>query len=65
METHLENDILSRKKYFVDDFYSIADIALFAYTYVSEDGEFDLSKYKNILAWIERIKSHKYHIELI
>ncbi len=59
MDKHLENN-----DYFVDNTYTIADIALFAYTHVSEEGEFELSKYKNILKWIERIKSHKNHFDL-
>ncbi len=51
MEQHL-----SQREFFVGDKYSIADIALFAYTHVAADGDFDLSKFPAINAWIERIK---------
>lgn len=51
MEQHL-----SQREFFVGDKYSIADIALFAYTHVAADGGFDLSKFPAINAWIERIK---------
>ncbi|MFN8576591.1 MAG: glutathione S-transferase family protein [Candidatus Sericytochromatia bacterium] len=60
MDKHLEN-----KNYFVDEKYTIADIALFAYTHVAEEGEFDLFKYKNILRWIKNIESHPRHFKLL
>jgi glutathione S-transferase len=59
MENHLEN-----KLFFVNDTYTIADIALYAYTHVAHEGEFDLSKYTNILNWIKRIEEYPEHIKL-
>ncbi len=59
MEKHLEN-----RKFFVDDTYTIADIALYAYTHVAYEGEFDLSGYKNILEWIKRVEAYPGHIKL-
>jgi glutathione S-transferase len=50
MEQHLE-----QHDYFVGNRYSIADIALYAYTHVAEEGNFDLSKFPAILAWFDRI----------
>jgi glutathione S-transferase len=52
MEQHL-----ARHAFFVAERYSIADIALFAYTHAAGDGGFDLSRYPAISAWIERVKS--------
>ncbi|NKB35857.1 MAG: glutathione S-transferase family protein [Gammaproteobacteria bacterium] len=50
METQLlESD------YLVDNSFSIADIALYAYTHVANEGGFDLNSYPAILAWMERI----------
>lgn len=37
--------------------YSIADIALYAYTHAAEEGGFDLEKYPAIRAWFKRIES--------
>lgn len=37
--------------------YSVADIALFAYTHVAHEGGFDLEKYQAINAWLERVRS--------
>lgn len=56
MESHLrEHD------YFVGDFYSIADISLYAYTHVAEQGGFDLSTYPAVLRWMSRIESRLKH----
>ena len=51
MEGHL-----SKNDFFVGD-YSIADIALFAYTHVSHEGGFPLDDFPKIRAWIERVKT--------
>jgi glutathione S-transferase len=46
---------LAKTDFFVGD-YSIADIALFAYTHVSHEGGFPLDEFPKIRAWIERVK---------
>ena len=51
MEEHL-----SKNDFFVGD-YSIADIALFAYTHVSHEGGFSLDAFPKIRAWIERVQT--------
>ena len=51
MEQHL-----SKNDFFVGD-YSIADIALFAYTHVSDEGGFPLGDFPKIRGWIERVKA--------
>lgn len=50
METHL-----AAKAFFVGDRYSIADIALYAYTHVAHEGGFDLSTRPNLQAWLRRV----------
>jgi glutathione S-transferase len=50
MESHLKT-----RKFFVDEKYSIADIALYAYTHVSHEGGHDLSPYPGVRAWIDRV----------
>jgi glutathione S-transferase len=47
---------LVKNDFFVHD-YSIADIALFAYTHVSHEGGFPLDDFLHIRSWIERVKS--------
>ena len=51
------NSHLTNRAFFVADKYSIADIGLFAYTHVADEGGFDLSAYPAILAWIARVKA--------
>ena len=50
MEEHL-----AKNNFFVGD-YSIADIALFAYTHVADEGGFPLDEFAKIRAWIERVE---------
>ena len=57
MEQHLSNH-----RFFVGDTYTIADIGLYAYTHVADQGGFDLNKYPAILAWFKRIEAHSKHI---
>lgn len=51
MEAHLGKHDL-----FVGE-YSIADVALFAYTHVSREGGFPLDDFPKIRSWIERVKA--------
>jgi glutathione S-transferase len=44
--------------------FSIADIALYAYTHVAHEGGFDLSGYPAINGWLERVASHPGHVPI-
>ena len=57
MEQHLKNH-----DFLVADKYTIADIGLYAYTHVADEGGFDLKKLPAILAWLKRIKDQPRHI---
>jgi glutathione S-transferase len=46
---------LQRRSFLVGDCFSLADIALYAYTHVAGEGGFDLAQYPNICAWCDRI----------
>jgi glutathione S-transferase len=48
---------LTGRLFLVADQYSLADIALYAYTHVAPEGGLPLDGYPNIRAWIERIGS--------
>ena len=48
---------LSTRPYFVGTSMSLADIALFAYTHVADQGGFDLSQFPHIQDWIKRIQA--------
>lgn len=57
METHL-----SERTFFIEDSYSIADIALYAYTHVAPEGGFSLEPYPAIRRWIERVQAQPGHV---
>jgi glutathione S-transferase len=47
---------LATRAFFVDE-YSIADVALFAYTHVSHEGGFPLDDFAHVRAWIQRVRA--------
>jgi glutathione S-transferase len=57
MERHLEG-----RRFLVAETYSIADIALYAYTHVAEEGDFDLGRYPKIRAWLDRVADQPNHV---
>ena len=57
MERHLAS-----RRFFVGERYSIADIALYAYTHVAEEGEYDLARYPNTRAWLDRVAEQPRHV---
>jgi glutathione S-transferase len=44
--------------------YSIADIALYAYTHVAEEGGFELERYPAIRAWLGRVAAQPGHVAI-
>jgi len=50
MERHL-----GEHEYFVGERFTIADIALYAYTHVAPEGGFDLEPYPAVRIWLERV----------
>ena len=59
MEGYLRNS-----DFFVGDRYSIADIALYAYTHVADEGGFDLGRFSAINAWLERVAAQPGHVPI-
>jgi len=55
---------LSQYDYLVGDNYSVADISLYAYTHVADEGGFDLADYPGIRRWINRIAQQPNHITM-
>ncbi len=59
MERHL-----STSEFFVADQYSIADIALYAYTHVAHEGGFDLGRFPFVAAWLKRVASQQGYVRI-
>jgi glutathione S-transferase len=55
---------LARHDFFVGGRYSIADIALYAYTHVAHEGGFDLAPYAATRAWLDRVRGQPRHIPI-
>ncbi len=52
MDKHLQ-----RNNFFAGNSYSIADIALYAYTHVADEGGFSLNDFNAIKRWISRVEA--------
>jgi glutathione S-transferase len=52
MERHL-----TRRDFFVGDRATVADIALYAYTHVADEGGFEIARFEAISAWLERVRA--------
>ena len=55
---------LSSSDFFVGDRYSIADIALYAYTHVADEGGFDLGRFPSTNDWLERVAAQPGHVPI-
>ena len=59
MERHL-----SSRTFFVGERYTVADIALYAYTHVAHEGGFDLARYPAVQAWLARVATRPGHVAM-
>ena len=59
MERHLDG-----RTWLVGDGMTLADIALYAYTHVADEGSFELDRYPAIGAWLERVASEPGHVPI-
>ncbi|MGO9061200.1 MAG: glutathione S-transferase family protein [Candidatus Binataceae bacterium] len=59
MDAHLQGH-----DFFVGGRYSIADIALYAYTHVAHQGGFELAGFPSISNWLERVQAQPHHLPI-
>ena len=59
MEQHL-----AEREWLVGDGMTLADIALYAYTHVADEGGFELERYPAIRRWLERVSSQPGHVTI-
>ncbi|WP_114392421.1 glutathione S-transferase family protein [Oleisolibacter albus] len=59
----LEGHVL-RQDWLVGDRCTIADVALYAYTHVAEEGGFDLDRYPAVRRWLDRFAAQPDHIQI-
>lgn len=55
---------LASRSFLVGESCSIADLALYAYTHVADEGGFDLSPYPAVRAWLDRVAAEPGHVPI-
>lgn len=55
---------LRQSPFFAGDSFSVADIALYAYTHTAELGGFDLKAYPAVGAWLKRVEADPGHVPI-
>jgi len=55
---------LSREPFLVGGRYTIADIALYAYTHVADEGGFDLARFPSVRSWLARVEAQPRHVRM-
>lgn len=58
------NQHLETRAFFVGERYTIADIALYAYTHVAGEGGFELSQYPAVVRWLQRVRNEARHVTI-
>jgi glutathione S-transferase len=56
---------LQRTPFLVGDNFSIADIALYAYTHVAHEGGFDLAQFPAIQTWLVRVQQQSGYVGML
>jgi glutathione S-transferase len=59
MERHL-----AKRRFFAADSYTIADVALYAYTHVAHLCDFDLSGFPAVGDWLARVAEQPGHVTM-
>lgn len=59
---HAMEQHLATRLFLVAEQYTIADIGLYAYTHLADEGGFDLSGYPAIRRWLDRVASQPGHV---
>jgi len=59
MERHLAS-----REFLAAGRYTVADIALYAYTHVAHEGDYDLERYPAIRGWLDRVAAQPGHVPI-
>lgn len=59
MEMHLAS-----RRFFIGEHFTIADIALYAYTHVANRCDFDLTRFPGVRAWLGRVEAEPGHVAM-
>jgi glutathione S-transferase len=59
MEKHI-----AQRRFFAANRYTIADIALYAYTHVAHESGFDLSSFPALRSWLKRVATQPNYVPI-
>jgi glutathione S-transferase len=59
MENHLKHH-----RFFAANRYTVADIALYAYTHLAHQCDYDLATFPEIRAWLDRVAAQPHHVPM-
>jgi glutathione S-transferase len=60
----MERQLASGRPFFVGDAPTLADIALYGYTHVADEGGFELERYPLVQAWLDRVAAMPGHVPI-
>jgi glutathione S-transferase len=60
----LMDEQLAGRSWFVGNRLSLADIALYAYTHVAEEGGYELARYPAVQAWLRRVSAEPGYVAM-
>lgn len=55
---------LSKSRFFAGERYTVADVAIYAYTHVANECDFDLTPFPAVRAWLARVKAEPLHVPM-
>ncbi|HZR03797.1 MAG TPA: glutathione S-transferase family protein [Burkholderiales bacterium] len=55
---------LKQTPYLLGESYSVADISLYAYTHVANEGGFDLAAFPAVVEWLSRVQAQPGHVTM-
>jgi glutathione S-transferase len=58
------NKHLSQSRFFAGERYTVADVALYAYTHVAHECDFDLTPFPALRAWLARVQAEPLHVPM-
>lgn len=56
---------LHKGDFLVGNKYSVADISLYAYTHIADEGGFDLTEFPLINLWLKRVREQHGHVSML
>jgi glutathione S-transferase len=60
----MEDHLSAGRRWFVGERFTVADIALYAYTHVAPEGGFDLEPYPAVRGWLDRVAAVPGHVPI-